>query len=86
MDDINEIATHLASMESVEQIEKFLNEILTQSELKDISLRWALMKKLTKGHSQRDIAHELGISLCKITRGAKILKDDSSISKNILNS
>jgi TrpR family trp operon transcriptional repressor len=36
------------------------------------------MKELHQGKTQRDIASELGISLCKITRGSKILKQDDS--------
>lgn len=84
MNDMQEIAKYLAEMDGAETVEAFLQEILTPSELKDISLRWALMKRLTEGHSQRDIASELGISLCKITRGAKILKDEDSISRSLL--
>ncbi|MFW5807861.1 MAG: Trp family transcriptional regulator [Spirochaetota bacterium] len=84
MDDIHEIASLLAGMESGETVENFLREILTPSELKDIALRWALMKRLANGHSQREIASELGISLCKITRGARILKDEKSVSRSVL--
>jgi TrpR family trp operon transcriptional repressor len=63
---------------------QFLQEILTPAELHDLALRWELMNKLSQGDSQRQIASELGISLCKITRGAKILKDGQSISRKFL--
>jgi TrpR family transcriptional regulator, trp operon repressor len=59
----------------------FLEEILTPAERKDLALRWKLMEMLQEGIPQRKIASELGISLCKITRGAKILKDGRSVSK-----
>jgi TrpR family trp operon transcriptional repressor len=36
------------------------------------------MKDLHDGKTQREIANDLGISLCKITRGSKILKDPES--------
>ena len=42
------------------------------------------MQLLHKGLPQRDIAEQLGISLCKITRGAKILKQNDSISRKML--
>ncbi|MFN3660776.1 MAG: Trp family transcriptional regulator [Brevinematales bacterium] len=57
---------------------KFLSEILTPAEKKDLTLRWELLKRLADGKSQRTVASELHISLCKITRGARILKDPSS--------
>jgi TrpR family trp operon transcriptional repressor len=65
-------------------MDRFLSEILTPAELHDLALRWELMNKLSQGDSQRQIASELGISLCKITRGAKILKDMQSISRKFL--
>jgi TrpR family trp operon transcriptional repressor len=34
--------------------------------------------------SQRKIADELGISLCKITRGSKILKNRKSVTVRML--
>ncbi|MFP4163939.1 MAG: Trp family transcriptional regulator [Chitinispirillaceae bacterium] len=65
-------------------LQKFFSEIFTEAELKDLALRWELMKKLREGIPQRQIASELGISLCKITRGAKILKDPSSATNKLL--
>lgn len=66
-------------------MQEFLTEMLTPSECRDLALRWELMQRLKKGVPQRQIAAELGISLCKITRGAKILKQDHSISQHYLN-
>ena len=71
-------------IENEEIMSRFFEEIFTQAERKDISLRWELMRMLKKGVSQRKIATELGISLCKITRGAKILKDPRSVSNRMI--
>lgn len=79
------ICSVLCQIDQPEQMTRFLEEILTPAEQKDLSLRWQLMKMLLEGIPQRHIAAELGISLCKITRGAKILKSDNSISKRYLN-
>ena len=65
-------------------MDQFLKEIFTDPERKDFELRWEVMKKLRNKIPQRKIASDLGVSLCKITRGAKILKDKSSISNTIL--
>jgi len=64
---------------------KLMNELLTKSEINDLTLRWNLLCMLNEGLSQREIAAKLGVSLCKITRGAKILKDDKGAVKKIFN-
>ncbi|URA11353.1 transcriptional regulator [Thermospira aquatica] len=69
----------LCEISDRETMHKFLSEILTVAEKKDLILRWELLKQLARGKSQRSIAADLHISLCKITRGAKILKDPSSV-------
>jgi TrpR family transcriptional regulator, trp operon repressor len=62
----------------------FLSEILTDKEWETMSLRWSLMQMLRDGHTQREVAKKLGVSLCKITRGSKIIQDPSSISGKYL--
>ncbi len=79
------ISSVLCQIDQPVQMKHFLEEILTPAEQKDLALRWQLMKMLEEGVPQRQIAAELGISLCKITRGAKILKAKNSISKRYLN-
>lgn len=34
---------------------------------------------LSEGKTQREIAQDLKVSLCKVTRGAKILKNNKSV-------
>jgi len=63
---------------------RFFGEIFTATERNNIGLRWQLMKMLARGVPQRTIARRLGVSLCKITRGAKILRQRNSVSKNVL--
>lgn len=84
MSAFEEITVVLAGITDPAEMERFLLEIMTDNERKDLSLRWALMKKLHQGVPQRSISSELGISLCRITRGSKILKDKDSISARIL--
>lgn len=64
---------------------KLFSEIFTPAEIQDVALRWRLMEMLDQGIPQRKIASDLGISLCKITRGSKILKKRNSVSKRLLN-
>ncbi len=52
----------------------FLEGMLTPQELEEVIVRWRLLERLMQGTTQRDIAHELGISLGKISRGSRLLK------------
>lgn len=81
---IDDLCSVLCDIRRPEQMKSFLDEILTPAERKDLALRWRLMQMLQQGVPQRQIAARLGISLCKITRGAKILKNNQSISKKYL--
>jgi TrpR family trp operon transcriptional repressor len=73
-----------ASTTDVQDMQRLLEEMLTPNERKDLLLRWNLMKDLYRGLPQREIAASYGISLCKITRGSKILKQKDSYCKRLL--
>lgn len=79
-----ELLKVIASMDNIDHLHRFFNEMFTPAELEDISLRWKLVKDLYKGMTQRNIAKKYGISLCKITRGSKILKDEDSVVRKVL--
>ena len=84
MTELKKLSAILSTMDDADEIQRLLSEIMTDSERKDLDLRWQLMEMLEAGQTQRDIAAELHISLCKITRGAKILKQPDSISKRLI--
>lgn len=79
-----EVAEAFAAMKSPAEVRRFLGEICTDSECRDIALRWHLMKQLAGGVPQRTIAKDLGLSLCKITRGSKYVKDETSIFRKLV--
>ncbi|MEI7941991.1 MAG: Trp family transcriptional regulator [Candidatus Riflemargulisbacteria bacterium] len=81
----NELINTFSTITNKEEMQKFLEEILTDKERNSLSLRWQLMKDLNSGISQRDIANNYHMSLCKITRGSKILKNPQSICKKYIN-
>lgn len=82
-ENIKEIATIMAKISSKDGYD-FLEEILTPAEISTLSKRWRILKMLNEGFSQREIAKELQVSLCKVTRGAKILKDTNSICSKMI--
>lgn len=80
-----ELVDILVSIDNVEDMTKFIEELLTPNERRDVILRWRLLKMINQHIPQRQIASDLGISLCKITRGSKILKDKDSACYKFLN-
>jgi len=66
------------------EMEALFQEIFTPSEISTLTLRWQLLKDLYEGKTQRKIAAEHKISLCKITRGSKLLKARGSYLKRVL--
>ena len=81
---IKKIAQIFSNLSTNNEVENFLNEIFTQNELETLSKRWRIMELLFQGKTQREIAQELNVSLCKVTRGSKILKDENAITTKIL--
>ncbi len=79
-----EISLFLANTSDPVDISLILGELFTAKEIKTLNLRWELMKDLASGMTQRAIAEKHRISLCKITRGSKILKNPQSITGKFL--
>lgn len=80
----HELEKVFAGITDHQEMVTFFEEIFTQRELRDLALRWQLLKELHEGHTQRSIASRYRISLCKITRGSKVLKKKNSTTKKIL--
>jgi TrpR family trp operon transcriptional repressor len=83
-ENLDELAAVLAKTGDAELIKDFLRCLLTPAETADIAARWALVKALEQKVPQREIARELGLSLCKITRGSRELKKPDSAFQRIL--
>ena len=82
----HELEKVFAQIQDCKEMVAFFEEILTPKEISDLKLRWQLLKELHEGHTQRSIAAKYKISLCKITRGSKILKKPNSVTKRLLDS
>ncbi|MBN2874150.1 MAG: transcriptional regulator [Spirochaetales bacterium] len=81
---LGEMARVLSKADDAELIEEFLYSLFTKAEADEIAKRWALVKRIAEGVPQRAIAAELGLSLCKITRGSRELKKEDSAFKKML--
>lgn len=83
--ELNEITDCIISLNKPDEIKNFMLEIFTEAELETLSKRWQILGLLNKNYTQREISNKLKVSLCKVTRGAKILKNkDSVISKYLM--
>lgn len=81
---LNDLVSAFSQINDKKKMRQFIEEIFTPAERRDFSLRWRLMQLLRDGMPQRQIAEALKISLCKITRGSKVLKNHNSVASNIL--
>ncbi len=81
---LDTIYTLLAEAHSPKEIAMLMEVLFTPSELDDLASRWEILKRLHRGDTQRAIAAELHLGLCKITRGSRELKKDNALIKSLL--
>lgn len=69
-----ELCELFAAIENPKDADMLLQDILTPQEIESIAERWQLVRQLTTGKNQRDIAKNLKVSISKVTRGSRFLK------------
>ena len=79
-----ELLDVISGIQDTDALERLFQDLFTPAELDDLILRWKLLKDLHKGLPQRKIAEKYSISLCKITRGSKVLKKKNCVVNTIL--
>lgn len=72
---INQIYNLIISIKDKSQAKDMFSGLFTESEIETLTKRWRILQMLNQGATQRQIAQELNVSLCKVTRGAKVLKE-----------
>ena len=80
----DELVKIISSMTSEKELHDFFECLLTPAERFDLGKRWLLVKNINEGRTQRDIAKEFKMSLCKITRGSRELKKEGSAFRKVL--
>ena len=70
----SEILEILAAMDRSEDVRRFLMDLLTPSEVESLSERWAIVRALAEGKTQRSVRDELGVSVTTVSRGSRQLK------------
>lgn len=74
----------LSSIKNPQVLDAFMEDILTQKEFSEIVTRWQIIKQLSMGIPQREIAAKLGVSIAKITRGSREWQDASGGFRKVL--
>lgn len=69
-----ELIAHLQTASELNDLEQALLDLLTPSELAEISKRLQIFKLLGAGVPQRQIAEQLGVGIATVTRGSRALK------------
>ena len=67
-----------------EDMKALFDDMFTESERRDFVNRWLLMKDIYQGKPQRQIAADRSLSLCKITRGSRMLKKENGFMRRLL--
>lgn len=62
------------AIKTKEEMQNFLQGILTPSELEEIPMRLEIVKLLKGGVSQHEISEKLGVGVATVTRGSKELQ------------
>ncbi len=83
-DNLSEIIEIFSRTTDRREMRKLFEDVFTEAERTDIAKRWYIFKELYKGTPQRRIAKDMEVSLCKITRGSKTLKNDDSVIRKVL--
>lgn len=71
---LEELITTFLKMSSKEQMQDFLQGILTPKELLEIPNRLKIVKLLKKGVSHHDIADKMHVGVSTVTRGSRELQ------------
>lgn len=72
--ELDELIKTLLRIGSKEQMQDFLEGILTPKELLEIPNRLAIIKMLKSGVSQHEVANRLRVGISTVTRGSKELQ------------
>ena len=71
--DVEELISAILMLESTDEAERFLRDLCTLNELRDMAQRWAVVRMLDSGMHYAEISRTTGASTATITRIASWL-------------
>jgi len=76
-ENLTELYSAILALKNPGEIELFLRDVLTDTELKEISERWHVARLLAAGFSYTQVISETGLSSATVARVASWLKNGS---------
>ena len=73
-----ELIEHLLAAKDYDMLDQALSDLLTPTEMTEISKRLQILRLLEAGLPQREIAEMLGVGIATVTRGSRALKSHST--------
>lgn len=70
----NDLLHVIAQIDDPETLAALANDLFTPAEIETLNERWAIVKALAAGASQRDVAESVGVSITTVSRGSRQLK------------
>jgi len=64
----------LAALDDPRDVNRLLADLFTASEIQGIRERWAIVKRLADGESQRRVRDRVGVSVATVSRGSRQLQ------------
>lgn len=80
---MNELLDIFVKVKDRQEMKKLFEELFTPAEVKDFLLRYQIFREISDGTTQREIASRYKMSLCKVTRGARVLKRRGAFFKKL---
>ena len=71
--DVDELIATLLRLDDADEAARFLRDLCTLGELRDLAQRWAVVRRLDAGEHYASISRETGASTATITRIASWL-------------
>lgn len=69
-----ELLAVLARLSDPQTVMFVLADLLTPQEIEGLTERWRIGQLLTAGHTQREVAAHLGVSVTTVSRGNRMLR------------
>jgi TrpR-related protein YerC/YecD len=75
--DLDQLASALLLLQTSDEVQLFLRDLLTPGEIKTLSERWRVAQLLSEGsHSYREISERTGASTTTVTRVSRFLSQE----------
>ncbi|MFH1947578.1 MAG: Trp family transcriptional regulator [Candidatus Magasanikbacteria bacterium] len=79
-----DLVHNLVQIQNDKNTEKFLDVLLTDSEVEELTNRLQIFKGLLAGKTQREIAEELGVAIGTVIHGARELRNKKDKVKRMI--